>query len=391
MIEQISIENFKLFHACTTFAGLKKVNILTGVNGRGKSSFLQSLLVPAQSVLNNMHCREFLLNGSFVQLGVTRAVRNEKSDFESKVGFSYMVEGQEVCYILGLGGEGQQSLNIDSIYYQRVVEGVMVDRTVVDMTTPLYNLQPESAISPALKFDRIHYISADRIGPKMHYEVSTFDSVGSRGEYAPSVLYFNRSKQMENGYREALYEILPNAEHEMSFALEDQVEFWLSKMYGKTKIETKYLEDVNLVSMKIQTEGHAEANYPTNVGFGYSYSLPIIVAGLAANNGDILIIENPEAHLHPSAQSVLGRFLAAIAHNGVQVFIETHSEHILNAFRVMIIQKAFGASDLNVLFFDDSYEKGFEQIPVNDNGEMACWPDRFFDQAEKDLILLVGI
>lgn len=391
MIEKISIENFKLFSACTTFTGLKKVNILTGVNGRGKSSFLQSMLVPAQSVLNNMHCRDFQLNGSFVQLGVTRAVRNEKSDFESKIGFSYVAEGKEVSYILGLGGEGQQSLNIENIYSQVIVDGVMVEQTTVDMATPLYNLQPAPAFNSGLKFDRIHYISADRIGPRMHYEVSTLDSVGSRGEYAPSVLYFNKSKQMEDGYRDALYELLPNTEQEMSFALEDQVEFWLSKMYGKTKIETKFLEEVNLVSMKIQTEGHTEFNYPTNVGFGYSYSLPIIVAGLAAKNGDILIIENPEAHLHPSAQSVLGRFLAAIAQNGVQVFVETHSEHILNAFRVMIIQKAFEASDLNVLFFDGSYEKGFEQIAVNNNGEMAYWPERFFDQAEKDLILLVGL
>ena len=91
---------------------------------------------------------------------------------------------------------------------------------------------------------------------------------------------------------------------------------------------------------------------PTNVGFGYSYALPILIAGLTAEKGTILIVENPEAHLHPSAQSMITKFLGLVANRGVQVFIETHSEHILNALRVMVVQESMKASDINVKYFD---------------------------------------
>ena len=130
---------------------------------------------------------------------------------------------------------------------------------------------------------------------------------------------------------------------------------------------------------------------PTNVGFGYSYALPILIAGLTARKGTILVVENPEAHLHPSAQSMITKFLCLVANCGVQVFVETHSEHILNALRVMVVQKNVKPQDINVMYFDSGLDNYFESITIEENGKLDHWPVNFFDQAEKDLNVLLGI
>ncbi|MBK9636389.1 MAG: AAA family ATPase [Bacteroidetes bacterium] len=67
-----------------------------------------------------------------------------------------------------------------------------------------------------------------------------------------------------------------------------------------------------------------------NVGFGLSYALPIIVAALSSSENSLILVENPEAHLHPRGQSQLAKLLALAAQSGVQIIIETHSEHIIN-------------------------------------------------------------
>ncbi|NJO03887.1 MAG: DUF3696 domain-containing protein [Bacteroidia bacterium] len=131
---------------------------------------------------------------------------------------------------------------------------------------------------------------------------------------------------------------------------------------------------------------------PSNVGFGYSYILPVVVSGLVAQSGDILIIENPEAHLHPRAQSRLTKFLAKVASCGVQIFIETHSEHILNALRIAVIEDdiAISNQDLSVLYFHDKEDGYFTHIPIQADGKINIWPESFFDQNEKDLDIILG-
>ena len=99
-------------------------------------------------------------------------------------------------------------------------------------------------------------------------------------------------------------------------------------------------------------------NAATNVGFGITYALPILVSGLTVSEGGLLIVENPEAHLHAKAQSNMGYFLARMAAAGVRVIIETHSEHIVNGIRRMIVEGKTEMSheDMTIYFFQN---KGF--------------------------------
>jgi len=123
------------------------------------------------------------------------------------------------------------------------------------------------------------------------------------------------------------------------------------------------------------------------VGFGYSYILPIIVSGLIAEKGDILIIENPEAHLHPKAQARITEFFAKVASAGVQVFIESHSEHILNGVRISALKDniAISNDEVSILYFRDSEQHLFVKLNLKANGKIDNWADGFFDQQENDL------
>lgn len=112
----------------------------------------------------------------------------------------------------------------------------------------------------------------------------------------------------------------------------------------------------------------------------------------------ILLIENPEAHLHPLAQSRLMRLICKrlIECPHLQIFIETHSEHIINGARLCALKddadlKAFTNKDISIYFFDKDFS--VKQLEVKKNGRIPNWPEGFFDQQTKDLneIITLGI
>ncbi|HND20426.1 MAG TPA: AAA family ATPase, partial [Acidobacteriota bacterium] len=114
-----------------------------------------------------------------------------------------------------------------------------------------------------------------------------------------------------------------------------QTELWMRELIPDLEIRALTLPGVTAAALRFRKRGHLDDWVrPANMGFGVSYTLPIIVAGLLARPGHMLVVENPEAHLHPQGQSRIGRFLALLAAKGVQVLIETHSDHVLNGIRL---------------------------------------------------------
>jgi predicted ATPase len=120
-----------------------------------------------------------------------------------------------------------------------------------------------------------------------------------------------------------------------------------------------------------------------------SYALPIIVAGLTVEPGKILMVENPEAHLHPAGQSRIGNFLGLVASRGVQTIIETHSEHVVNGIRLAIAKHGQLSSDLAIFHFFG--QATVSSMSVSTTGALSRWPSGFFDQAEEDLAELSRI
>ena len=392
MISELLMDNFKLFGKETRFSGLKSINLFTGVNGRGKSSVLQPLLLFKQTLIRSRSSRQIFLSGSFVDLGNAADVKHVDASITKPIRIGFQDDENHFVYTLGIEGENNQALDIRK-FESLGSEQISID---VDDNTIFHDLVPETAKNNKLilPFEDVIYISAERIGPKMSFSPSSDDWIDKRGEHTIQMLYERRYDRVDESIIEGMNYIFYDIdEDELSPTVNDVLNFWMTKLFGPSSATVNYIETANIYALGISTEqkGGKAVFKPTNVGFGYSYALPILIAGLTADKGTILIVENPEAHLHPSAQSMITKFLGLVANRGVQVFIETHSEHILNALRVMVVQENMKASDINVMYFDRQLKDLFETITIEGNGKLDHWPANFFDQAEKDLNVLLGI
>jgi predicted ATPase len=164
-----------------------------------------------------------------------------------------------------------------------------------------------------------------------------------------------------------------------------------------TRIKISSNPDIDLMSIQYSFVTGKEVSNPyrsTNVGFGISYTLPIVVAVLASVPGSLILIENPEAHLHPRGQSKIGELLALAASYGVQIIIETHSDHVLNGIRVAVHGGKIKPDDVQLHYFQrtaDRERASTEVISpkIDRNGRIDRWPDGFFDEWERNLDILL--
>src|SRR4028119_114237 len=424
MLTKIELKNFKCFKYKIQFP-LTQINLLTGINGRGKSTLLQALLLMRQSIEHSEVTTQILLNGSCVRLGNFVDVRNSSiSRYEPivlKYYFHEIVHPNKVIhkcmeYLLRENLDDDMvaeireinlcnKFNLDNSVTTVQRKYLKKDNTNEYSTTEnepkklgncsLNNLIPNdssliedenfylNSLDESFNFSHIHYISADRIGPQEFYFKSTlkkFPNVGAKGEFTVNLLYRKGNDLVDD--------MLCRGENAKT--LSNQTEEWLSYVFEGAKVEISQSIS-NILEPLFNTNASKERYKPANVGFGYHCILPIIVSGLIARKGEILIVENPEAHLHPKAQSRLTHFLAKVSSCGVQVFIESHSDHILNALRIAVLDKIIDHENLNILYLQLNSEQPVVQIPVQPNGGIEEWPKGFFDQMDKDFERLFGI
>jgi predicted ATPase len=368
MIQEIILENFKVFKNKTTFP-LSKINLLTGINGRGKSSFLQSLLLMRQSYEYNADFKKIILNGSCVSLGSFSDLRNHNVSQSEPINLSYTIDNTDL------------STRTIRLTLKADEEDEMVAETIKIEETAL-----------AALFEKIHYIAADRNGPQELYLKSTlpnFLTVGKKGEFVGNVLLQKKTYA-------AIYDSLILERKEDPY-LGTQIGIWLSAILDTENVivEVSHLGGSVIILNFLFRNDLNNKLKPANVGFGYSYILPIVLSGLIAQKGEILIVENPEAHLHPRAQNQLVKFLARVAACGVQVFIESHSEHVLNALRICTLdqdteEKILNNTDLSILYFQNDVKNPCVHIPIDEKGGIDEWPEGFFDQTDKDFKILFG-
>lgn len=351
MLNKILVENFKS-HGKTE-VDLNKLTLLVGTNSGGKSSIIQSLLLVIHNITNK---NASPLNGHLVSVGTLSEVCNYISNANS---FSISIgRNDEVIEVRFNPSDGEDAV----IEYKKSSEELTLFLNYVN--------------------NNIHYLSANRIGGQDLYvkNFDRYDTFGLNGEYA--IDYFEHHK------RDILEkELLRNEE---SHTLEAQVNFWLEKFF-----------DQRLLTSAISGTDKVKAEYklpigknirPKNMGSGISYLISIIIVCLASGKGDVIIIENPEIHLHPKAQSYLTDFLIFISKSGRQLIIETHSDHLFNGTRVAINQKVINKDDVAVHFFslDEAYLTRHTKVLLNDEGKIISSVADLFDQFAIDLKTLVG-
>jgi predicted ATPase len=355
MIDHLGLRNFKKFRALEL--GLKQLTVLTGVNSGGKSSVVQALLLLHS---DRMPGGGVPLNGPFgLQLG-------EGSD----VLYSEATE-QEIEFSVSAGGESG-----------RLVLQVPDDRSPTLRT--IAEEVPKAAGSLRGRERSFVYLSAERLGPRDLQEVAAdFEanlSVGYQGQYTAHVLSQLSRRPVAKLRRHPDTEVNGGV-----ITLTAQAEYWMSTIVCPLQIEAEWLPGTNSARLRFKSPAVlTEWLRPANVGFGISYALPIVVAGLTAAEGGLLVIENPESHLHPAGQSAIARFLARIAAAGTQVITETHSDHVLNGFRLAVGAEHTLSPDQVAIHYFPGTEM-VQEINLDRTGAASDWPSGFFDQTEQDL------
>ena len=362
MIEFIELKNFKCFKERTRFE-FGHVNLLTGINGRGKSSLLQSVLTLSQSVKRDSNVNKLIINDDLVQLGSYDDIKNSETLRSENIELSFGWNSEKVTF-----------------KFVEDENNALVARAI-NSDTLSTSPQSDAIIHDFKKsIEKLHYVSADRLGPKKYVDktnLPSFVSVGPRGEHTTNILAHSID--------------LPNVNEELyrgrdSGSVIQQTIEWLSYILDGASIEVKGKDrESSILYLLLNNKNNSYKYKPTNVGFGYSYILPLVVTGLIARPKEIIIIENPEAHLHPRAQSRIAEFFSIVASTGVQIFIESHSEHILNGLRVSCLKPSINIEHDALVFhyFNEAFDS--EKLTVDKNGKIENWPTGFFDQQEIDL------
>lgn len=117
-----------------------------------------------------------------------------------------------------------------------------------------------------------------------------------------------------------------------------------------------------------------------DVGVGVSQVLPVIVAALFARRGSVVLVEEPESHLHPLAQAQLAEMFVAVSRErGVQFIVETHSEHLLRRMQTLVSRETVRTEDLRMYFVErDGVAAKLQWLEVDPFGTIKPWPEHFF-------------
>ncbi len=379
-IKKLKIENFKSLKNTEILLG--NLNLITGVNSVGKSSLIQSLLLLKQNLLvmmNNILFGQEIIRNSFLQ------------DNNSNTYFEHMS--------LRINGDYVNLGNVNEIFFEEIFDE-RIKVSIFNDNKEEFNLE----FSKDLQFsangfnhfnifsNNFQYIQTDRIIPQISYQLSNENVdkglIGIKGEYTAHYLAKNRHK-----------EVISALQHPRSQTLQlhENVSLWLSDISENIEVKSKIFDELQQVDLKYTyTYGDRTTQdlSPLNVGFGITYSLPIIVAILKANPNDLIIIENPESHLHPKAQAKLAELFSLASSIGIQLIIETHSDHILNGIRVAIKKGIIKSEETKIYYFRKEQEKLetiIDTIEINEYGAIKNYPKYFFDQFDTDLDELIGL
>ena len=370
MINSIKIYNFKCFKDQTI--EFNNLTLLAGLNGMGKSTVLQALLLLRQSYQKELlQNTGLLLNGEFVEIGTAEDALYEDAS-EEKISFTITLSDKtKAIWFFEYDRERDILKRIDAEVENRIFSHC------------------------SLFTDDFHYLHADRIVPRTTFDKSEFlvkehKQLGIHGEYIAHFLEcFGKSTIAHPQLA------FPSVQ---SHTLSLQVEAWLNQISPGTRLDITDYTGMDLINLRYsftRKEGQTAKYRATNVGFGITYTLPIIVALLSSSPDALVLLENPEAHLHPQGQAKIGELIARAASCGIQVVVETHSDHVLNGIRVAVHQGLLKPEKVNLHFFQRAKEpnKINSEIispKIDQDGRLDQWPDGFFDEWDKSLDILLA-
>jgi predicted ATPase len=367
MLRKMRISNFKCFEELEL--SLAPLTLLSGVNGGGKSSVIQALVLLSQTMEEREWGRGLLLEGPALSLGTVSDVLNQRAS-RKKIVFDLEAEGERIVWTFKAEDRRSLLAELDSVEIdgQPVVLGEII-RWLLPSERAF-----ESKVVKEIK--NLEWITAERIGPREILPLLDEEGhsrVGRFGELAAGLLYWHGEEEVGQGV------CLPD----IPSTLLHQVKGQMRNFFPDCDLQISPIEGASAITLRLRTDKRSDFQRPQNVGFGLTQLLPIIVALLSSRSGDILLFENPETHLHPRAQQEIGELIARTAASGVQIITETHSDHVLNGIRLAVKNEVISNSDVVLHFFSPS-RKNETSSPlspkIDRDGRLDIWPEGFFDQ-----------
>jgi predicted ATPase len=390
MIHAIRLRNFKCFR--TLNIALAPITLFAGLNGMGKSSVLQAILLIRQSFeSNDLRYGRLLLGGPLTDIGSGADALFEEAE-EDAIEIEMLVETKPleqhiITFRFAYDRESDSLCDSDLGKLDELPLGVRDDAGVES------NLLYKLYLKPSLLADVFFFVAAERLGPRKTLPLSASSArkrdLGMKGEYVLQIL-------LEYGEHRLLSEDDPRRRVAPSLRFSDQVDAWLQDISPGSHlgdIEAIRSADAALAGFAFDRKGDVRSRRfrATNVGFGLSYVLPVIVALLLAEPGELVILENPEAHMHPRGQTCLGQLAARAAAAGVQVIAETHSDHFLDGVRIDVRHRHLEPKDTAFHYFIRSGIEASVVSPTIDvDGRLSEWPEGFFDQHGENLAILLA-
>lgn len=357
----LQIENYKCFKESQPVT-INDLTVLAGQNSVGKSSIIQSLLLLHLGVqkkeVGQMYVNSPELN---LELGTASELPNMDSESEK--------------FTIALYDDASGASDV-------MVFEVPEDE---DMWSSLVikSLYPEDETQEgieALSRQEFYYLASERLGPRISTTMGNlpFRNTGCKGEFTAQVLGEKGGRIKVEKLRFYPESTNPN--------LEAQVNYWLNSIIPGTAVTTINNRS-SLQQQIVMRRGNNDLK-ATNVGFGISYILPIIVTCLIGREGSFVLIDTPEAHLHPTAQTALGEFIARMSMTGLRIVVETHSEHVIDGMKLYANEFKENRGRISINFLSSTEDGAIEVKTINftEDFKYDAYPRGFMDQSVRDFL-----
>lgn len=418
MLTHLKLENFKIWRS-TGPIRLAPITLLLGTNSSGKSSLIQSLLLIRQTVkgddpnldLNlgnpdaddsvtlgqykDLLCRHGIaIEGTLTpQLGIefrwSESVTAEDSNLFSARYRQGTAGSAELEYLrLGKDSQGFTVHRRKRGVYRLQIAGernslrqsaeFRPERSFAFSAATLNRLgersEPIRPIGPALldELGRIIYLGpVRRLAQRDYVWAGRMPAhIGDDGAKAVDVLI---ASGVVCQLAKKRNQPMPAEGMLFAYAI-----YWLREMNLADDLSTLALGSSARYELLIENDG--QVSNLKDVGVGVSQVIPVIVAALFAQHGHIVIVEEPESHLHPLAQSKLAELLAQVSkERNVQFIVETHSEHLFRRMQTLIAKKQIALNDAAMYFVErEGKAARLRPLELDDLGRVRNWPEGFF-------------
>lgn len=443
MLRQLRIQNFKTWKD-TRNINMAPITLFFGANSSGKSSIGQFLMMLKQTVESPDRKAVFYPGGknSAVQLGSYQEMVFHRNP-ENKISFEYQWDlqnslqikdrltgqaytGTNISFeaVVGLGDK--QKLVVDHLKYKLLADGEQTlavglahktgakseykadaeQYTLVRKKMRAWSLKdavrfygfPDEVVAYYQNadfvqelnlrheklFQSLFYLGPLRTKAERLYSWTGIEpeSVGFTGENTVAAILASRSRKISLGNKRP------------AKPLEEIIALKLKEMGLIEEFDVKSISDKRQeYEVKVRSKGSKDWVDLPDVGFGISQVLPVLVQCFYAPHGSIILMEQPEIHLHPSAQSALADVMIDVINskeNGtdrnIQLIIETHSEHFLRRLQRRIAEDQVSQEKVSAYFANITKTPAvLEPLQIDIFGSILNWPENFFGDEMGDI------